>query len=251
MAEEQIEIPGIGSPADREGQSFSDVREEFSGLLDEMTLSEPNKEVDQRFKEVLRSLDEEEIRNLLGFRNPARFAKDMLRRGVKERTLADSAKLAFLDSRVSATDEIRTRTDKLLSNLRGSNIKSGVITSFKSNAPSESSDNTDPKPEDMLDKYDFNEAGRHCTMAMVVRVQDDGAVDFVTPHVPLGPPNTKKGLKEFWSKNFKYDQPNRYFVFLKGGRWHVIDSGGKGLPISKEDLTQMWREAIKRKNKMH
>jgi len=254
MPEEQTEFPGMEPMPTGQKKESLDARKEFSDLLDEMTFREPNKEVDQRFKEVLKSLDEEGIRNLLGFRNPGRFAKDMLRRGVKKSTLPDRAKLAFLDRRVDATDEFRARTDRLLSNLRGSNIKSGVITSFKSNAtPSEFSDNDniDPKPEDILDKYNFDEAGKPCSMAMVVHMRDDGEVGFVSSHVPAAPPNTKEDLTAFWQESFKYDQPNQYFLFFMGGEWHTINSRDEILPIPKEDLVKVWRDAMKRRSQMH
>lgn len=251
MPEEQTEFPDMEPMPARQNREPIDVRKEFSDLLDEMTLKEPNKEVDQRFKEVLKSLDEEGIRNLLGFRNPARFAKDMIRRGVKEDTLLDRAKLAFLGRRVDATEEFRARTDKLLSSLRSSNIKSGVITSFKSNVQSESPDQSHVDPEALLDNYDFNEAGKSCSMAMVVYVRDDGKVTFVSPYAPAASPNTKEGLHQFWNKSFKYDQPNQYFLFYMGGEWHTINSADDSLSLSKEELVKKWHDANKSQSQMH
>ena len=101
-----------------------------------------------------------------------------------------------------------------------------------------------------LDQYDFDELGKPCIKAMVIHLREDGEVGFVSPHVPEGPPNTKESLRRFFDEKFKYAQINQFFTFLMGGEWHMINSKGDILPIKKEELNKMWREAMERKKKM-
>ena len=65
-----------------------------------------------------------------------------------------------------------------------------------------------------LDQYDFDESYNTCKMAMVIHLRDDGKVGFVSPHMPLGPPDIKEDLRRFFNESFKYAQPNQFFVFF-------------------------------------
>ncbi|MBN2096534.1 hypothetical protein JW752_04020 [Candidatus Peregrinibacteria bacterium] len=250
MSEGQTESPGMEPMPAGQNKEPLDIRKEFSDLLDEMTLKELNAEVDRRLKDELRALDEEEVINLLRFRNPARFSRDMLERGETETTPLVRAKLAFLHQMAQA-DDVRDRVTQLMNNVRGQRIKAAVDISFKKPAQSKSVSESLAGPQALLDEYDFNEAGKHCTMAMVVHIRDDGHVGFISPLTPAAPPNTKESLLGFWSKSFKYEQPNQYFVFFMAGKWNVINSKGETIPISENELTPMWREAIKRNREMH
>lgn len=96
-----------------------------------------------------------------------------------------------------------------------------------------------------LDKYDFDEAGNVCTMAMVINMREDGSITFVSTRTPAGPPETKKSLRGFSDKEFDYAQPNQYFVFFMGGKWRVINCQYDALPISDRELTKLWVENLR------
>ena len=101
-------------------------------------------------------------------------------------------------------------------------------------------DHESPKgPDALLDAYNFNEAGKACTMAMVINMSE-GKITFVSPYTPKGPPDTKESLRGFFNGRFRFDQPNQFFLFYMGGKWNVINCKYDAVSIPDSELTKLW-----------
>ncbi len=244
-------------PERQSEQPAEDISRLFSEALEPLELYEKNPEISRRLKEKLdNELEDDWKASLLTYKNPVELLRALHEAGVAEELDPGlrKAMFAFVNKRqnLNAREKAgRVLADRQKPASRRERILRTVDDSFKTPAEDRSSapEAEEKGTEQLLDAYDFNETGKPCSMAMVVHLRDDGKIGFVSPHVPVAPPNTKEDLVKFWKEHFKYDQSSQYFVFFMGGKWHTINSRDETIPMPDAGLTAMWRETLKSNKK--
>ena len=238
-----------------------DISRQFSDALEPLDLYEQNPEIGKKMKEMLDAkLDDEWKGKLLTYTNPVQLLDAIQEAGIAEEMGPGLRKAVFAFVNKRQNLNAREKADRVLADRNKPKsprdrirlaVDAAGKAAEKGQLPLNLKEEESEGAESLLNAYDFNELGKSCSMAMVVHVRDDGKVGFVSPHVPVAPPNTKEGLHQFWNKSFKYDQPNQYFIFFMGGEWNTINSRDETLPIPKEDLVKVWREAMERRRNAH